>query len=79
MPRYSFFYIDASGKVRDQESMELVSDGEAQQHAQSAAHNLLNAVTSSLAANWRGWTLVVKNEANRNICSFPIQKTNSLV
>jgi hypothetical protein len=79
MPKYFFYYIDAAGGVRDRDSLELASDGEAQQQAESAARNLLNSVTSSLAANWRGWTIVVKNESDRNICSYPIQKTNSLV
>lgn len=78
MPRYSFFYVDPSGSVHNQENVELASDGEAQQKAFDTARNLLNAVASSMAANWRGWTIVVKNESNRDVCSYPIQKTNSL-
>jgi hypothetical protein len=79
MPQYVFNYVDASGSVRDRESVELASDSDARQRAVETARNLLNTVTSSLAANWRGWTIVVKNESDRDVCSYPIHKTNSLV
>jgi hypothetical protein len=78
MPRYSFFYVDASGSVRDQENIELASDGDARNKALATARNLLNTVTSSLAVNWRGWTIVVKSESNRDVCAYPIRKANSL-
>jgi hypothetical protein len=78
VPRCSFYYVDAAGRVRDQARVELAGD-DARQHALATARNLMNMVASSLAANWRGWATVVKTDADRELCSYPIQMANSLV
>lgn len=73
MPRYYFDFIDGVRAVTDRAGREFASDGAARQEALLTARDAVTGIRLGLR-HYGGWTLKVRDEAGREICSVAIPK-----
>lgn len=74
MPRYYFDFTDGARAVTDRTGRDFRSEGAARQEAILTARDAVAGLRLGLR-RYAGWTLKVRDEAGREICSVAIPKS----
>jgi hypothetical protein len=74
MPRYFFHFRDGSRSVVDHAGREFLNDAAARQEAMLTARDAVTGIRLGLR-HYGGWTLDVRDEADRQVYSVLIPKS----